>query len=55
MNIDPDRCWQIAAGDTDRNYADICLQHNVVIMGPSYCGSWVDKSDGPKRQLPSLR
>jgi len=41
MNISSERCWQIAAGDTDRNYAEICLKHNVVIMGPGYCGDWL--------------
>jgi len=46
VNINPDRCWKIAAVTTDRNYADICLEHKVVIMEPSYSGNWLDKSQG---------
>lgn len=42
----PDKCWQIAAGDGNRNYADICLNHNVVLMGPSHTGSWIDALSG---------
>ena len=38
----PDQCWQIAAGDGDRNYADICLNNEVILMGPSYTGFWTD-------------
>ena len=45
MDIIPDRCWQIAAGDSNRNYADLCLRHNVVIMGPGYCGDWLNITD----------
>lgn len=32
------RVWIIAAGDNDRQYADICLDFGVVLMGPSYTG-----------------
>lgn len=38
----PERCWQVAAGDGNRNYAEVCLNHNVIIMGPSYTGMWTD-------------
>ena len=39
----PERCWQVAAGDSDRNYADICIKHGVVLMGPG-CGTpWYEK------------
>ena len=48
MDIIPDRCWQIAAGDANRNYADICLRNGVVIVGPGYCGNWLIKSDDGK-------
>ena len=32
--------WQIAAGDSDRNYADICLKWDVVLNGPGSLGAW---------------
>lgn len=35
----PEVCWQITAGDTGRNFADVCLKNDVVIMGPSDCSS----------------
>jgi len=30
--------WQHAAGDTNRNYADICLKWDVILNGPGYAG-----------------
>lgn len=32
--------WQQAAGDTDRNYADLCLKWDVILNGPGYAGPW---------------
>jgi hypothetical protein len=40
MTTIPERCWQIAAGDTNRNYADLCLRHDAIMTGPGYCGHW---------------
>lgn len=34
--------WQQAAGDKDRNYADICLKWDVILNGPGYAGRWPD-------------
>ncbi|MCK5716794.1 MAG: hypothetical protein KAH77_04835 [Thiomargarita sp.] len=34
--------WQHAAGDTNRNYADICLKWDVILSGPGYAGSLPD-------------
>jgi hypothetical protein len=49
----PAQCWQIAAGDNNRNYADLCLRHGSIMVGPGYAGPWGDpkskvqlKSDG---------
>lgn len=39
-NTDNQKYWIVAAGDGNRSYAHICLEHGVVIMGPSYCGDW---------------
>ncbi len=30
----------IAAGDTNRNYADICLKWDVILNGPRSVGNW---------------
>nr|PMI52491.1 hypothetical protein BCU42_03315 [Vibrio splendidus] len=32
--------WQQAAGDSDRNYADICLKWDVILNGPGYAGAF---------------
>ncbi len=32
--------WQIAAGDSTRNYTDIFIQHNVMFMGPGRFGRY---------------
>ena len=34
--------WQIAAGDTQRSYQDICLRWDVAIIGPGHRGPWPD-------------
>lgn len=40
MNIEGQTIWQQAAGDTDRNYVDICLRWGVILNGPGYAGPW---------------
>lgn len=32
--------WQQACGDTDRNFADICLKWDVILIGPGRKGEW---------------
>lgn len=32
--------WQQAVGDTDRNYAEVCLKWDVILNGPGYAGAW---------------
>jgi len=39
MEIDKKTIWQQASGDTDRNYADICLEWDVILNGPGYAGA----------------
>jgi hypothetical protein len=34
--------WQQAAGDTDRNYSDLCLRWDVILNGPGSAGAWPD-------------
>jgi hypothetical protein len=50
----PSQCWQVAAGDGDRHYADLCLEHGVILMGPSTCGDW-KKVTNKKGQLITAR
>ena len=38
MEIKNKKIWQHAAGDTDRNYVDICLKWDVILNGPGYAG-----------------
>lgn len=42
MNIINRTIWQQAAGDTDRNYVDLCLRWGVILNGPGYAGAWPD-------------
>lgn len=42
MDIEGKTIWQQAAGDNDRNYADICLRWDVILNGPGYAGAWPD-------------
>jgi hypothetical protein len=40
MNIQGKIIWQQAAGDTDRDYSDLCLKWGVILNGPGYAGAW---------------
>ncbi len=40
MDIIGKRIWQVAAGDTNRNYADLCLKWDVILNGPGSAGKW---------------
>ena len=42
MEIGERKIWQQAAGDTDRNYVDICLEWGVILNGPANLGRWPD-------------
>lgn len=42
MDIAGKTIWQQASGDTDRDYADVCLKWDVVLNGPGYAGPWPD-------------
>lgn len=34
--------WQQASGDTDRDYADLCIRWGVILNGPGEYGPWPD-------------
>jgi len=36
--VSEETIWQHAAGDKNRNYADICLKWGVILNGPGYAG-----------------
>lgn len=61
MDITGKTIWQQAAGDTDRNYSDLCLRWEVILNGPGYAGPWPDcekplRSDGwSSRKATDLR
>jgi len=40
MEIEGAKVWQVAAGDTNRNYADICIYWNVILVGNGKYGKW---------------
>ena len=40
MDIEGRTIWQQAAGDTDRDYAYLCLKWDVILNGPGDCGPW---------------
>ena len=40
MDISGKRVWQVAAGDPNRNCADLCLQWDVIMNGPGSGGAW---------------
>lgn len=42
MDISGKTIWQQAAGDTDRDYSEICLMWDVVLNGPGKAGPWPD-------------
>lgn len=49
MEIEDRKVWQVAAGDTDRSYHDLCLRWDVMIFGPGYAGPWPECAQGLTR------
>lgn len=37
--------WQQAAGDSNRNYAEVCVKHDVILNGPGEYGHFFEKHD----------
>jgi hypothetical protein len=40
MDLTNRSIWQQAAGDTDRNYSELCTKWDVILNGPGYAGAW---------------
>ena len=38
------RVWQVGAGDTDRNYGEICRKYDVMIVGPGTLGPYSEEA-----------
>ena len=57
MDIEGKTIWQHAAGNKDRDYVDICLRWNAILMGPSWPGPWPNCKDklGVKEQKVAMR
>ena len=61
MDIAGKTIWQQAAGDTDRDYSDLCLRWDVILNGPGYAGPWpqcesaLQSDDWSSRKMTDLR
>ena len=61
MNIEGRTNWQEAAGDTDRDYAKLCLKWDVILNGPASYGRWPECQNGlrddgwSKKKITDLR
>ncbi|HEX7048525.1 MAG TPA: hypothetical protein VF275_13240 [Gammaproteobacteria bacterium] len=40
MSSNQTRVWQVAAGDTDRNYVNVCIDKGVILNGPGNYDIW---------------
>jgi len=45
MNIENTEIWQQASGNKNRDYAQLCLDWDVVLNGPGYAGKWPECID----------
>jgi len=60
VDIEGKRIWQVAAGDTNRSYAHLLLEWDVIVDGPGYRGPWpacekLLREEGWKRKVADLR
>lgn len=42
MDISGKTIWQQAAGDTNRDFSELCLKWDVILTGPGHAGPWPD-------------
>lgn len=50
MNLSGLTVWQHAAGDTDRDYVDVCIRLGVILNGPGHKGAWPDCVEGLRNE-----
>jgi hypothetical protein len=43
MDIKGKQVWQVGAGDTDRNYGNVCLKYDVMVVGPGRPGPYTEE------------
>ena len=55
MNIENRIIWQQAAGDTNRDYVDLCLEWDVVLIGPAHDGPWPEREIEMDQYMALLR
>lgn len=60
MDISQSTVWQQAAGNTNRDYADLCLRWDVILSGPGDFGIWpacesAMREDGLTRKVADVR
>ena len=53
--------WQIASGETGRDYTSLFLENDIMLLGPSSGGTaienreeYLDRANSPKRQVLSF-
>lgn len=49
------RLWQIASGDTGRDYSAVFLEHDVMLIGPGEFGEWGDADYSGEPMAPQIR
>lgn len=42
MDLTNKTIWQQAAGDTDRDYSELCIKWDAILNGPGHAGPWPD-------------
>lgn len=47
MDLSGRNLWQVGAGDTERSYADVCLRHGVMLIGPGRLGRYTEEAYAP--------
>ena len=55
MDILGKTIWQQAAGDTERNFVDLCLKWDVILNGPGGYGPWPECEDDLRKAGESER
>ncbi len=44
IDLSKQTLWQVGAGDTDRSYEDICLSHDIMMVGPGAPGEYSEEA-----------
>ena len=44
IDFSTETLWQVGAGDTERAYGDLCIKHDVMMVGPGAPGKYSEES-----------